>query len=91
MLLGLALAAGVFAPWHVARASWSLVQHVSNTSCPRNNAVCTVTVGATGSGNVLIAVVLDTILDPSISSISGAGTWNLCPGFLALMVAAPSL
>jgi hypothetical protein len=66
-------------PRHEARASWTLVQHVSNTSCARNSSTCAVTVGATGSGNVLIAVVLDTIVVPPIASISGAGTWNLCP------------
>jgi hypothetical protein len=80
VVIGLAIAVGIFAPWHVARASWTLVQHVSNTSCPRNNASCTVTVGATGSGNVLVATVFfDSLAGAPISSVSGAGTWNLCP------------
>jgi hypothetical protein len=83
LLLGafcFAFAVGVFAPWHAARASWAMVQHVSNTSCARNSSTCTVTIGATGAGHVLVAAIwANWPAGSTIASVSGAGTWNLCP------------
>jgi hypothetical protein len=74
VLFGLALAVGVFA---VARASWALVQNVSNTSCPRNGNACTVTIGATGSGNVLIVATWNVSAN-NVLSVNGAGAWTEC-------------
>src|SRR5690348_16190050 len=57
-----------------ASATWTMVQHKSNTACSGTS--CNVTVTAIGSGHALIAVALMDTAARTISSASGGGgTW----------------
>src|SRR5712692_377745 len=72
-----AFAVGVFAPWHGAQASWSLVQHTDSSSCGTSSS-CNITASnPTGSGHLLVVVMVGNN-GLSISSVSGGGTWTHC-------------
>lgn len=59
-----------------AWASWTLLQHVVNTSCSGTS--CSVTVSSTGAGHVLVGAAFLGTSPTVISSMSGGGTWTLC-------------
>jgi len=65
-----------------AWATWSLVQHVTKTNCA-SSTTCAVGAGdglaATGAGHLLVGIAAQGNFDSVISSVSGGGTWALCP------------
>ncbi len=58
----------------------TLVQH-PRLLCSAGNASCTVSVSSTGASHALIAGVALQNGGNCISSVSGGGTWNLCPSY----------
>jgi hypothetical protein len=62
-----------------AWATWTFVNHGVNTACA-SGTTCAITVPSTGSGNLMVlSLFMDTSVNTTISSVSGAGTWTLCP------------
>lgn len=54
--------------------TWALIQHPNTTLCTAGT-TCNLTVTSTGTGHVLIGVLLQATTTAAISSVSGGGTW----------------
>lgn len=63
-----------------AKATWAEVQHVNKSTCVSSQSFCTITVSATGAGNVGVLVGMMKQVGSAFNyptSATGAGTWVL--------------
>jgi trimeric autotransporter adhesin len=62
-----------------AWATFTRVQHVVNTGCAAGTS-CTLSVSATGAGNILMVAIATPGIAKTISSVSAGGTFSHCSG-----------